>query len=66
MIKGKKMEIGQYLPETREVNDWKGFRRVTVWVVRLEDDTEGNDVYFDCETQWEAEVLSRMVKKNIE
>ena len=48
-------EIGQYFYDS--VND--------EWTVRLEDAEDGSDSWFSCKTQYEAEVLSRLVKINI-
>jgi len=45
------LEVGEYIYDS----DRK------VWTVRLED-TDVGDSYFDCKTQFEAEVLSRLVK----
>lgn len=32
------------------------------WVVRIEDADDGSDSWFDCKTQYEAEVVSRLAR----
>lgn len=46
-----KLKVGEYT--------YDSIRKV--WTVRLED-TDVGDGYFDCETQCEAEVISRLIK----
>jgi len=33
-----------------------------LFTVRLEDANDGSDTWFDCETRYEAEVLSRLIR----
>lgn len=46
------LEVGDYICDSAR----------KVWTVRLED-TDVGDNYFDCETQFEAEVISSLVKR---
>ena len=52
-------KVGEYFYDPRDGGE------TSVWTIRLEDAKDGSDSWFDCETQYEAEVLSRLVKINI-
>ena len=49
-------KVGQYFYDPRDGGE------TNVWTVRLEDAEDGSDIWFDCDTQYEAEVMSRLVR----